>query len=124
MSGGPALPPQRASSQLKWVYIDHDNTMARSLWTPANPTSDIGEPIARNVMKARALADAGYKLWVHTSRPGWDYEAIELWYAHHRIPLKGIMTGKPLGAAYVDDRAVLAADPDWLAAVRRINNGR
>lgn len=112
-------PPQRGN--LLWVYIDHDNTMGRALWTPGNPTSELGEPIWENLEKARALQDAGYKLWAYTSRPGADYEALEAWYEHYGISLKGIHTGKPLGAAYIDDRGVAADEPDWLAAVRRIN---
>lgn len=119
----PATPPQRSGDQLLWVYVDHDNTMAEALWTPDNQTSAIGEPIWENLEKLRRLVEAGYKPWIYTSRPGWDYETIETWYEHYGVKLKGIHTGKPLGAAYIDDRAVAADEPDWLAAVRRINGG-
>lgn len=104
--------PQR--KELKWIGVDLDGTLAASLWTPENPTSEIGDPIKENVLKLLALVNAGYKIIVHTSRPWTDYEAIENWLQHYRIPYKEIQCGKPLYAAYVDDRAVNADEESWL----------
>lgn len=101
-------------SNLKWVGVDLDGTLAFPIWTPGNPTSAIGNPIAENVMKADELRIEGYKIIVHTSRPWTDYEAIEWWLSYWGIPWDDIQCGKPLFAVYVDDRARHASDPSWL----------
>ena len=114
-------PKPPARDRLLWAGIDLDGTLAKPVWTAANPTSDIGEPIWENVEKVRALHEEGFKIVIHTSRPDTDFEAIEAWLNYYGIPFKGIRTGKPLFAVYVDDRAVHADHPDWLAALKAIN---
>ncbi len=104
-------PPPR--SDLRWLGIDLDGTLAEPLWTPENPTTDIGEPIWENVEKARHAVDQGFKLFIHTSRPWTDYETIKNWLEHYKIEFKEIQCGKPLFRTYVDDRAVNADDMDW-----------
>lgn len=108
----PVLQPLR--EKLKWVGVDLDGTLASPLWTPTNPTSEIGDPIWSNVDKLRSLVDKGYKIIIHTSRPWTDYQIIEQWLTHYKIPFKEIQCGKPLYAAYIDDRAIHADDPSWL----------
>lgn len=118
---GPGAHPKVAPrSELIWIALDHDGTMARSCWSPSNPTSEIGEPIPENVAKALALVAEGWKLVVHTARPWADYEALEAWYAHYEIPVRAIVCGKILALAYVDDRALSSTDGDWVSSVYRI----
>jgi len=104
--------PQR--KDLLWLAVDLDGTLAEPIWTPENPTSAIGDPIGRNVVKLREAVRRGYKAVIHTSRPWTDYEAIEAWLVKHDIPFRGIVCGKLLAAAYVDDRAIHADDSTWL----------
>lgn len=111
----PSKLPQR--SQLLWVGVDLDGTLASPVWTPANPTSEIGDPIWSNVDKVKKLVADGYKIIIHTSRGWTDYEAIENWLIHYGIPFKEIQCGKPLYKAYIDDRAINAADEDWTPRV-------
>lgn len=101
-------------SELKWVGVDFDGTIAESVWTPENPTSQPGEPIWRNLGKLVQLADAGYKIVVHTSRPWSEYEVLETWLNHHGIPWHQIQCGKPLFALYVDDRGRHESAESWL----------
>jgi hypothetical protein len=101
-------------SNLLWVGVDLDGTLAEPLWTPENPTSEIGDPIWHNVKKLGELIDSGYKPVIHTSRPWTDYEAIEHWLTTWRIPFKQIQCGKPLFALYVDDRGRHADEESWL----------
>lgn len=103
--------PQR--DRLIWLAVDLDGTLAEPLWTPGNPTHAIGDPIPLNVVKLREAERQGYKPVIHTSRPWTDYEAIEAWLRLHGIPFRGIVCGKILAAAYVDDRAVHANDSVW-----------
>lgn len=109
--------PVSQRSKLLWVGVDLDGTLAAPLWTPSNPTSEIGDPIWENVAKLKALVAQGYKPIIHTSRPWTDYEAIENYLVHYGIPFKEIQCGKPLYAAYIDDRAIDAADEDWTPRV-------
>lgn len=105
------LPPR---TDLLWAAVDLDGTLAQPVWTPANPTSEIGEPIWVNVAKLRQLVAAGYKIVIHTSRPDTDYENIEGWLNHHDIPFKAIRTGKPLAVLYIDDRGRHCDAESWL----------
>lgn len=105
-------PPPR--SNLKWVGVDLDGTLAHPVWTPDNPTSEIGNPIAENVHKADELRLEGYKIVIHTSRPWTDYEAIEGWLNHWGIPFDQIQCGKPLFASYCDDRGVHESAASWV----------
>lgn len=107
----PSPIPQRDT--LNWVGVDLDGTIAEHIWTPEDPTPRIGDPIWDNVKKVQALAAKGFKIIIHTSRYWGDYELIEHWLRHYNIPFKEIQCGKPLYAAYIDDRAINADDPDW-----------
>lgn len=106
--------PQPLRDKLIWVGVDLDGTLASPLWTPDNPTSEIGDPIPSAIEKVQELVAHGYKVIVHTSRPWTDYQVIEQWLIHYGIPFKEIQCGKPLYAAYVDDRAVRAEESSWL----------
>lgn len=107
-------PPPR--SDLLWSGIDLDGTLAESLWSPDNPHAQIGDPIWSRVEKALELYDRGRKLWIHTARPSSDYQQIEEWCGLLGLPIKGIITGKPLFSEYIDDRNVDPDAPDWTNA--------
>lgn len=100
--------------RLLWIGVDLDGTLADPIWTPENPTSAIGDPIQRNVVKIREAVRRGYKAVIHTSRPWSDYETIEAWLTHNDIPFKAIVCGKLLAALYIDDRARHADDAVWI----------
>lgn len=100
--------------KLIWVAIDLDGTLAEGIWTPDNPTSEIGYPIWENVEKAREVEAAGYKIIIHTSRGWTDYQNIEGWLNHYNVPFRRIECGKLLAAVYVDDRARHADAESWL----------
>src|SRR6266496_1086543 len=100
-------------SELKWALLDVDGTLAEPLWTPDNPTKDIGPPIPKNIAKALKLYYAGYKLTVWSSRPWSDYLRVERWCERNKLPVRRILLGKPLGGVYCDDRAVNADAESW-----------
>lgn len=101
-------------ANLLWAAVDLDGTLAEGIWTPDNPTSDIGEPIWANVKKARELEAAGFKIVIHTSRAWTDYENIEQWLNHYNIPHRRIICGKVLAKVYIDDRALHADADSWI----------
>lgn len=101
-------------SELLWLAVDLDGTLAESVWTPENPVSDIGRPIWKNVLKLQRAVDAGYKAIIHTARPSTDYEAIEQWLTHFGVPFKMILTGKVLAALYIDDRGRHESAESWI----------
>lgn len=100
-------------SDLLWLAVDLDGTLAEPLWTPDNPTSEIGPPIHQNVRKLVAAVQRGYKPVIHTSRPWTDYEAIEQWLWYYAIPFSRIVCGKILAAVYIDDRGRHSDAEDW-----------
>lgn len=94
--------------------IDFDGTLAESLWSPSNPTTEIGSPIWRNIAKAKELVARGYTLIIHTAR-GWeDAENIGAWLTNVGVPYRNVVCGKPLARVYVDDRALAASEATWL----------
>jgi hypothetical protein len=104
--------PPTQRSELLWAAIDFDGTIATSTWSPEDPTCLPGPPIWDNVDKLDILS-IRYKIVVHTSR-GWaDYELIEAYLHHHRIPFDKIVCGKLLAQVYVDDRGINASELDW-----------
>lgn len=100
-------------SDLRWIGVDLDGTLAEPLWTPENPTTDIGSPMHSNIRKLKVAVNQGYKAVIHTSRPWTEYEAVESWLRYHDVPFREIQMGKPLYKTYVDDRAVHESSPDW-----------
>ena len=104
-------PPPR--TKLLWLGVDLDQTLARGVWSPDNPTSDIGEPIWENVSKLRAAAAEGFKPVISTSRAWTDYEAIETWLNFHDIPWRSIVCGKLLVHHLIDDRSFDPTAASW-----------
>jgi predicted mannosyl-3-phosphoglycerate phosphatase (HAD superfamily) len=99
---------------LLWAIVDFDGTLAESTWTVDNPHAAPGQPILDNLDKLDELSDAGYKIIIHTSRGSADYELIESWLNEFQVPFKQILTGKPLGAIYIDDRGRHSDAESWL----------
>lgn len=100
--------PQR--EELIWVGVDLDDTIAHGVW----PDAGVGEPIWENVAKVQELVDHGYKVIVYTAR-GWeDFELVESWLEHHKIPYNRVECGKMLLRAMVDDKNVLPESETWL----------
>ena len=96
---------------LKWIGVDLDGTLAEQIW----PEEGIGDPIDENVDKMLVLVDQGYKIMIHTSRSWADYEMIRGWLIINGLEkvVKEIQCGKPLYAAYVDDKAIHEGADTW-----------
>lgn len=110
------VPPR---DNLIWAAVDLDGTLAEGVWTPDNPTSEIGPmKVYPSGKSARDLVDelyeAGYKVVVHTARGYTDYENIERWLRHNRIRFRHIICGKVLAAVYIDDRNKDINDESWV----------
>lgn len=101
-------------NELRWYAVDLDGTLAHKIPDYTIGDSRIGEPIAENVEKLRAVVDKGYKVVIHTSRHWDNYSLIEEWLDKHNIPYRGIVCGKLLAFKYVDDRAINADKRSWL----------
>lgn len=93
----------KATDKLLHVGVDLDGTLAEAVW----PELGIGKPIAKTVDYIRDLSKKGYKIIIFTARGSSEYKDIEAWLNDNDIPFKWIHTGKPLMAAYIDDRNVI-----------------
>ena len=96
------------------LFFDLDDTLAEQIW----PEEGIGQPIKENVELVRKLHKKGYRIWVYTTRPDYDFINIENWAKDNDIPIGGILCGKPLGKVFVDDRAV---NPFCKECVKRLS---
>lgn len=90
--------------------IDFDGVLAKSIW----PHRGIGLPIIRNHDKLREVAEAGYKVVIHTARPWSDYEMIVSWLDKFDLPYTAVVCGKFLAYKYVDDKAINSEEVTWL----------
>jgi hypothetical protein len=115
VSSPETIPPR---SNLIWAAVDLDGTLAEGVWTPDNPTAEIGPPREGVMKRVEELVYEGFKIVIHTSRPWTDYENIENWLKFWNIPFKLIVCGKLLAAVYIDDRAVSAFEDSWLPRKR------
>jgi len=103
------IPPR---DDLLWIGVDLDGTLAESVY----PEEGIGKPIKVNWVKLHEAVRKGYKIIIHSSRPWSDYEMVEAWLKLHRVPYREIQLGKPLYAAYIDDRNILPGASQWTPA--------
>ena len=104
-------PPPR--SDLRWLAVDLDQTLAESNWSPDNPFAPPGDPIKENVAELRRCVSLGFKIVIHTARSWAEFEVIEKWLNHHDIPFKTIVCGKLLAYRMVDDRNSKLGEP-WV----------
>lgn len=111
MSNDFSIPPRK---KLKWLAVDLDGTLAWPTWEPGQTREIVGDPIPENIAKLQESIDAGFKIHIHTARPWSHYELIEAWLEEHQIPYDGIICGKVLAAAYIDDKAINARSASWL----------
>lgn len=103
---------------LKWMAVDFDNTLAQGRYNLATGENGMGPPIPGTLAKCQELVDHGYKIVIHTSRPWFDYEAIEKWLTHYGYPFSAIVCGKLQALGYVDDRNIDHRSPSWLPTHR------
>ena len=63
------------------------------------------DPVPGAQLACRRFLDAGWKLYVHTSRQ--QLGPVQLWLRQHDFPYPMYLTRiKPIAMAYIDDRAV------------------
>lgn len=106
----------------KSVAVDLDGVLAQ--YDGRKGVKHIGEPHDGALGFMLALREAGYRIIVHTARTclankmdGRSHGIIEAWLKEHGFKYDEIWTGegKPIAAAYVDDRAV-QCDPDGMGS--------
>ncbi len=67
-------------------------------------------PVPGAVDACKRFHEAGWKLYVHTSRS--HLEPVQKWLAVHGFPPMALTRIKPIAIAYIDDRAVRFTDWD------------
>ncbi len=88
--------------QLTRIGWDLDNTLAKQRY----PKKGIGKPIKETTELLKKLLNKGYKNWIYTVRPSYDFINIKNWHTDNAVPISGIECGKDLFLYYVDDRAI------------------
>lgn len=96
--------PPAQREKLIWIAVDFDGTIATSSWSADNPNALPGDVLPEVREKLEAIHTVGKKIVVHTSRGYADYEIIESYMNHHRLPFDKIICGKLLAEKYIDDR--------------------
>lgn len=104
-------------SDIKHIAIDWDGTMVQSIW----PERGIGDWVPGALIKLEEVIDAGWYPIIHTARAWYDYEPIKAKLEGYGLIVGqdiGIVCGKLLAVAYVDDRALVASDASWVPGSR------
>lgn len=88
----------------KALCIDFDGTLHAytSGWQGDDIVSDL--PVEGAVQACHDLAEAGWKLYVLSSRT--NLEPVAAWLQEHNFPPMTLTRVKPICIAYIDDRAV------------------
>lgn len=106
---------QLQDSEMKWLGIDLDKTLAEGIW----PEAGIGEPMEGAKQAMDELHRLGLKAIIYTARPWSDYENIERWLNDHEMPFSRIVCGKALLLAMIDDRNI-EFKGDWNEVVEKV----
>lgn len=90
-------------TELNYVGVDFDNTIARKVW----PKPGIGEPMPGVHEGLMELAKMGYSVVIFTARPHADILPISNWLEDNNLSehVHGIICGKPLFKLLIDDNA-------------------
>ena len=98
------LPQPKEGSGLVAIVFDIDGTLAEATW----PRPGLGAPIAKGIEALLDYFTQGYEIILHTSRPASHVPMIRDWLRAHGLAnvVYDIVTGKPRGIAYIDDRAI------------------
>ena len=85
------------------VVIDFDGTIAESTW----PSNEIGAPIQSGVAAVLHYFELGNEIVIHTARPESHAGLIWRWLRDNGLNgvVHDVVTGKPRGWVYIDDRA-------------------
>lgn len=97
------------------AVVDFDGTIAA--YDGWKGVGVYGEPLPGARATLADLQAAGWEIIVFTSRNWEERVHIEAYLRRHGIPFTQVVCGKPLGAAYIDDRST-GRGGDW-ATVRR-----
>ncbi len=103
-------------AEKKSIVFDFDGTIAEDVGFP-----EIGAPITSTIERMRKAKDAGIEVVIQSCR--WSEHELndaataaeglaqaKAWLAEHDVPYDRLEAGKPLGVAYVDDKAIRVED--------------
>jgi len=107
------------------IVIDFDGTICEHKFP------DIGEPMPGVKEALETLKKSGFRIIVHTCRtasywkdvlPGNQIKLVEGFMKYHKLPYDVIWThDKPIGIAYIDDKAI-RFDNNWKDIAEHIQN--
>jgi hypothetical protein len=98
-----SAPEPTAHSDNMPVVFDLDGTLAEATW----PSNHIGNPIQEGIELMLHYSSLGFGIVIHTARPASHEKRIWKWLRELGLQnvVFDVVTGKPLGWLYVDDRS-------------------
>lgn len=90
-------------SRPKAIMVDLDGVLATEERTFDRP---LAKPLPGAREALQRLRDAGHIITIYTAR-GWaEFRYTKAWLDEHGFPYDGLHMGKPIGDAWIDDRAI------------------
>ncbi|HET6990596.1 MAG TPA: HAD hydrolase family protein [Bacteroidia bacterium] len=85
------------------LIIDLDGTICSEEKTYSRA---LARPLEKAVEKVNALYAEGHTIIIYSARTWMEYEMTAAWLKEHDIKHHQLIMGKPIGDAWIDDRAI------------------
>lgn len=108
---------------MKIAVIDIDGVLCRDEKYEDNPNYLHRKPLERGLEAVRHLRGAGYIIILHTARRPADRSVTECWLHKYEVKYDQLITGKPRGDIYIDDRGFkFESTEECLNTLKEISN--
>ena len=85
------------------LIIDLDGTICTEEKTYSR---SMAEPLPDAIASVNKLYNEGHTIIIYSARSWPEYEMTYAWLQNHKVKFHQLMMGKPIGDAWIDDRAI------------------
>jgi len=99
------------------IVVDLDGTICTEEKTYSR---SLAKPINKAVESLAKLYEQGHTIIVYSARGWQEYEMTSEWLKNHGIKYHQLVLGKPIGDAWIDDRAI--EYDNWDSVIKKLEN--
>jgi len=98
------------------LIIDLDGTICTEEKTYSR---SMAKPLPDAIASVNRLYDEGHTIIIYSARSWPEYEMTQNWLQHYEVKFHQLILGKPIGDAWIDDRAI--AFKTWPETLTMLN---